>query len=297
MPTHDTPAYGGHSQTAPLERALVCPPAAAGWLDPAAARGWRELGYRHPPDGALAAEQHGALRRALEDAGVEVLTLPPGGGLSLDALYPRDPTLVTDGGAVRLRMGKAARRGESTHHAAYFARLGIPELGRLEPPATAEAGDLVWLDRRTLLAGRSFRTNRAGIEQLRALLAPLGAEVVEAPIPHGEGAEVCLHLGSLLSPLEERVALVDRPRLAVETVEGLLGRGFELLDAAPEEHATHGANVLALGRRRAVAFSENRQTNERLRRAGFDVSTVPASEIGVNGGGGPTCLVCPLLRG
>lgn len=297
MPTQDTPAYGGHSQTATLERALVCPPAVAGWLDPAVARAWRELGYLRPPDGALAAEQHWALCQALEDAGVEVLTLPPGSGLSLDALYPRDPTLVTDGGAVRLRMSKATRRGENAHHAAHFARLGIPELGRLEPPATAEAGDLVWIDRRTLLVGRSFRTNRAGIEQLRALLAPLGAEVVETPIPHGDGPEVCFHLGSLLSPLEERVALVDQPRLAVETVEELLGRGFELLDAAPEERATHGVNVLALGRRRVLAFSENRETNERLRRAGFDVVTVPASEIGINGGGGPTCLVCPVRRG
>jgi len=30
---------------------------------------------------------------------------------------------------------------------------------------------------------------------------------------------------------------------------------------------------------------------------GFEVLTFAAGEIGINGGGGPTCLTRPLLRG
>jgi len=36
--------------------------------------------------------------------------------------------------------------------------------------------DMVWLDSHTLLIGHGYRTNRAGIEQMRALLAPMGSK-------------------------------------------------------------------------------------------------------------------------
>jgi N-dimethylarginine dimethylaminohydrolase len=35
-------------------------------------------------------------------------------------------------------------------------------LARLEAPALADGGDLLWLDSRTLVVGRGFRTNDAG---------------------------------------------------------------------------------------------------------------------------------------
>ena len=55
--------------------------------------------------------------------------------------------------------------------------------------------------------------------------------------------------------------------------------------------------MLALGEKRLLAIEENHKTNDRLRRAGFDVRTFPGSELCINGGGGPTCLTRPLLRG
>jgi N-dimethylarginine dimethylaminohydrolase len=55
-------------------------------------------------------------------------------------------------------------------------------------------------------------------------------------------------------------------------------------------------NVLAVGERRLLAFAENPKTNRRLEEAGFDVKALPGSEIGINGGGGFTCLTRPLLR-
>jgi N-dimethylarginine dimethylaminohydrolase len=160
-----------------------------------------------------------------------------------------------------------------------------------------EAGDIVWLDSRTLLIGDGYRTNRAGIEQMRTLLSANDVEVLSAPLPYGQGPSACLHLMSLMSMLDERTILVDLPWLAVETVELLKGRGFRLVEIEYSERDTLACNVLALGKARVIALEENARTNERMRDAGFDVRTFPGSEICINGAGGPTCLTRPLLRG
>ena len=279
--------------TAPLRRVAVCAPEAAGWQE--VGDRWRELGYQHRPDFAVAQAQHAHLLRGLEGAGAEVVGLD-GQGLSLDAVYAHDPSLLTDYGAICLNMGKPARREEPARHRAFYRRLGIPILGEIRAPGTAEAGDMVWLDDKTLLVGRGYRTNAAGAEQLRALLGPKGVEIISAPLPHGAGPGCCLHLMSLLSLLDERTVLVDLSWLAVETVQLLCERGFRFVEIDEAERDTLACNVLALGQGRLLAIEENPRTNQRLRDAGFEVLTFAASEIGINGGGGPTCLTRPILR-
>jgi N-dimethylarginine dimethylaminohydrolase len=101
---------------------------------------------------------------------------------------------------------------------------------------------------------------------------------------------------SLISLLDEHTALVDLPWLAVETIELLRQRGFNLIEIVATERDSLACNVLALGERRLLALTENPHTNQRLRGAGFHVQTLPGSEIGINGGGGPTCLTRPLWR-
>lgn len=288
---------GVHSMVAPLRRVLVCDPEAAGWNDPARRARWRELGFRHEPQVEAAKRQHAALRRLLSDAGAEVVRLPADPALSLDAVYAHDASLPTRAGWLPLSMGKANREHEPRRHAALAEALNQALLPSIEPPARVEAGDLVWLDERTLLAGRGYRTNAAGIAGLRERLSPRGVEVVEAALPHGGGPAECLHLMSLLSLLDERSALVDRPWLSVATLELLAERGYRLIDIDPIERETLACNVLALDAGILVAFEENARTNERLSRAGFEVRTFPGSEIGINGSGGPTCLTRPFARG
>jgi N-dimethylarginine dimethylaminohydrolase len=282
---------------APLRRVVLCPPRRAGWSSPQRAAKWRELGFLHEPDFTTAQLQHDALRRELEACGAEVLTLPEAYAFTLDAVYCHDPSLVTDHGAIILRMGKAARASEPQRHAELYRSLGVPILGEIVPPGIAEAGDMVWLDPATLLVGHGYRTNAAGIAQLRALLEVLGVRVISAPLPHSAGPESCLHLMSLLNLLDERTALADLPMLAVETVELLRERGFSFVEIEPFERGTLACNVLALGSRRVLALEENFKTNARIKQAGFDVRTFPGAAVGINGGGGPTCLTRPLLRG
>ncbi|HET7751549.1 MAG TPA: arginine deiminase family protein [Terriglobales bacterium] len=286
-------SYGGQSMVAPLRRVAVCTPKAAGWE--ADGERWRELGYLHPVNFAVAGAQHEELRRVLEEAGVEVVELD-GSGLSLDAVYAHDASFMTDHGAICLNMGKAARGGEPARHREFYRQLGIPVAGEIRPPGTVEAGDMVWLDHETVLVGQGYRTNRAGIEQLRALLGQQGVEVLRAPLPHGGGPGCCLHLMSLMSMLDESTVLVDMPWLAAETVQLLCERGLRFVEIEAAERDTLACNVLALGDKRLLAIAENERTNEGLREAGFEVRTFAASEIGINGGGGPTCLTRPILR-
>ena len=286
----------GHSMVGKLERVLVCSPRTAGWNRLERAARWKELGFQRAPDFAGAQSQHEALCRELEAAGVEAIEMPPAPDLSLDAVYAHDASLPTDYGLIVMRPGKPNRVAEGSWHASFCDDLCVPILGQITSPGSAEAGDIVWLDAKTLLIGRGYRTNEEGIQQIRDLLAPKGVQVHSAPLPYGPGPSACLHLMSLISLLDEHTALVDIPWLAVETVELLSSRGFDFIEIDSSERDTLACNVLALGNNRLLAIEENRSTNTRLRQGRFDVRTFPGSELCINGSGGPTCLTRPLLR-
>ena len=285
------------NMTANLKRVLVCPPRNAGWARDDVSAGWRALGFHHAPDFGKAQAEHDALCHLLNEASAEVVTLPPTSALTLDAVYAHDASLTSDHGLILMNPAKPNRVPEARAHAEFATTLGMKVFGAVTAPGFSEAGDIVWLDARTLLVGHGYRTNRAGIEQIRALLAPKDVEVISAPLPYGPGPGACLHLMSLMSMLDEKTILTDRVWLAVETVELLRGRGFQLLEIDAGERDTLACNVLSLGSGRLIALEQNTRTNERLRQAGFDVRTFPGSELCINGSGGPTCLTRPLRRG
>jgi N-dimethylarginine dimethylaminohydrolase len=292
-----TTRFNGHSMVGALQRVMVCSPRTAGWNQPDRTARWQELGFQHAPNFARAQEEHDTLCRELKSAGAELVDLPAAPDLSLDAVYAHDASLATDFGLIILRPGKPNRLAEGPRHASFCDTLDIPTLDRIMSPATTEAGDILWLDAKTLLVGHGYRTNSAGIRRMRDLLASKGVEILSAPLPYGPGPSACLHLMSLMSLLDDHTALVDLPWLAVETVELLKSFGFKFVEIDPSERDTLACNVLALGNNRLVAIEENHRTNARLRQAGFDLRTFPGTELCINGSGGPTCLTRPLLRG
>ncbi|MDQ3822366.1 MAG: arginine deiminase family protein, partial [Actinomycetota bacterium] len=164
----------------------------------------------------------------------------------------------------------------------------------LDAPALAEGGDTVWLDERTLLVGRGYRTNDAGVDALRAALP--GVEVIAFDLPHLHGPGEVLHLMSLLSPLDVDLAVAYPPLMPVRLVELLAERGVRLVEVPDEEFERMGPNVLALGPRVALAVEGNDETRRRMERAGVDVCVYRGDEISRKGDGGPTCLTRPLLR-
>lgn len=283
--------------TGELRRVMVCSPENAGWNISGTSVEWRSLGFQHLPNFTRAQEQHEALCFLLHESGAEVLGLPANESLTLDAVYTHDASLATDFGLLLMNPGKTSRGPEAALHAEFCARGGVPIFGSVVEPGISEAGDIVWLDSKTLLIGNGYRTNRQGIEQIREIFAPHDIEVLAAPLPHGTGPSACLHLMSLMSMLDERTILVDLPWLAVETVKLLQSRNFRLIEIDYSERDTLACNVLALGENRVVALQENAKTNQRMRNSGFEVKTFSGDELCINGGGGPTCLTRPLLRG
>lgn len=271
--------------TGRLERVLVRPPRAE---DVAS---WLRLGWREEPDPGRLEEEHAAFRALLAEAGSEVVEAAGERG-NLDAIYVYDPALVTPNGVVLLRPGKPERRGEPDALADDLAAAGVAVVGRLEEPALVEGGDTIWLDETTLVVGRSYRTNDAGIDALRALLPE--TEVVAVDLPHLRGREEVLHLRSLLSPLSPGLVVGYPPLVPVRLMELLDERGIDLVGVPDEEFETMGPNVLALAPDRALALEGNDVTRRRLARAGVEVVTYRGDEISRKGDGGPTCLTLPL---
>jgi N-dimethylarginine dimethylaminohydrolase len=284
-------SYGCQSMVDPLRRVLVKrPDDVFGSADPAV---WH---YTDRPDLAEAQREHDALTEILRAAGAEVVDHAEPQPGRADAMYVFDPALVTDRGAVILRMGKALRRGEEAALARRFTDLGIPILATLDGTATAEGGDLLWLDHRTLAVGQGFRTNAEGTRQLREALAPLGVEVVPVELPVWTGPEACLHLLSLISLVDHDLAVVYPPLLSVPFWLLLRGRGFRLVEVPEEEFPTQGPNVLALAPGKALMLEGNPVTQRRLEEAGCEVLTYRGREISWKAEGGPTCLTRPLWR-
>ncbi|MGZ8580732.1 MAG: dimethylarginine dimethylaminohydrolase family protein [Actinomycetota bacterium] len=263
--------------------------------DPHSLVAWQDYGWRAAPDPIRAAEEHAAFREALGAGGAEIVIGETPVPDDPDAIYAYDPTLPTDRGLIVLRPGKAGRRDEPAALATDLAAAGVSVLGTLSPPATAEGGDLFWLDDRTLLVGRGYRTNDEGIEQLRRILGE-GVDVVPFDLPHFQGADACLHLMSFISPLDHDLAVVYPPMLPVRLVELLRERGVELVEVPDDEFDTQGPNVLALAPRVALALDGNPETRRRMEAAGVDVRTFIGAEISRKGDGGPTCLSRPLDR-
>jgi len=279
-----------------LRRVIVKRPSEAFRTPANIANEWKGLGYTRPPDLSLADRDHRRFTDLLRGEGAEVLELPPDDRTGLDSLYAHDPVLITDRGAVIFQTGKIARRGEGLAFADALRAWDVPILGTIDGPATAEAGDMVWLDRDTLLAGRGFRTNALGIERLSDLLRPLGVTVIPVELPYWNGPQDVLHLMSFISLLDDDLAVVYRRILPVPLFELLAVEGVQLVDVPDQEYDSMGCNVLAVSPRNVVMVAGNPVTRSRLEAAGCKVTEFDGSEICIPGAGGPTCLTRPLLR-
>jgi dimethylargininase len=283
--------YGSQSMVAPLRRVLVRRPDwAFGRADPAR---WH---YASRPDLGEALREHEALVKLLLDEGADVIYHDEPLADRADAVFVHDPCLVTDRGGILLRMGKALRRGEEAAIGRCLEQHGVPVSYRLHSDAIAEGGDCLWLDAQTLAVGVGFRTNQAGVRQLREALLGQGVEVLPVQLPFQGGPEACLHLMSLISLVDSDLAVVYEPLLPVPFWELLGERGFELIPVPDEEFATMGPNVLALAPRRCVMLEGNPVTRSRLEAAGCQVLTYKGEELSRKAEGGATCLTRPVWR-
>lgn len=279
--------YGVNSMVAPLTRVAVRPPSPRG--DYAVAH------WAQPLDSALLLEQHAAFVALLERLGCGVEILPPTDDMP-DACFTYDPAFVIPSGVIELRGAKAVRAGEPPLLTADLEALGVPVVGRLSGEATADGGDMFWLDTSTLAVGRSYRTNQAAIDQLRPMLAADGVSIEVFDLPHDLGPEFCLHLMSVISPVREDLAVVFERLAPVALLQALAARGIEYVCVPDEDYLSLGCNVLTVRPGVVIMANGNDATAALLRNRGVEVYFYEASEIN-KGEGGPTCLTRPIKRG
>jgi len=250
-------------------------------------------GFLHRVDLSTAQREHDAFVDLLTRLGVTVQLLDAETD-SPDLVYTFDPLLVTDRGAIPLRSGKATRRGEEAALEAWTLAQGIPTLGRIEEPGTVDGGDTFWLRPDLFCIGRTLRTNSRGAAALAGLV---GGDVRVFDVPYWRGQAELLHLLSVISPVADDLAVVYLPLLPVGLWELLGELGIQTVPVPDAEFPTLGCNVLAVRPGVLVMAAGNPVTRAALEARGCEVHTYEASEIGINGSGGPTCLTRPILRG
>lgn len=231
---------------------------------------------RTPIDFARATAQHASYEVLLERLGCTVHQLEAGATLP-DSVFIEDTAVVLDELAVIARPGAVSRRPEVP--AVVEALAPYRELHDIVDPGTLDGGDVL-VAGRAVFVGRSSRTNEAGIDQLRAILSPVGYSVRAI---HVEG---CLHLKSAVTAVDAQTLLLNPAWVAANVFEG-----FEWLAVHPDEPSA--ANVLRITSAVVMADAFPR-TRAYLESRGCSVHTVDVSEL-AKAEGAVTC--CSLLIG
>jgi dimethylargininase len=228
---------------------------------------------REPMDFTRARMQHRQFEDCLASLGCAIQRLPPAPELP-DSVFVQDACGVFDELAVIARPGAESRRPET--QAVAEALKPFRPLRFIEPPGTLDGGDVLYLGKRVFV-GLSSRTNRAAIEQLRALLAPNSYAVTEVNLTG------CLHLQTAATPVAQNTLLVNR-----SWIDPCVFGDVTIIDIDPAEPM--GANALLVADT-VVYPAAFPRTRKRLEEHGLRVKTVDVSELAKAEGGVTCCCV------
>lgn len=229
---------------------------------------------RTPIDVGLAVSQHRAYEEALVACGCSLRTLPVEPELP-DSVFVEDTAIVLDEVAVITRPGAASRRAETVSAATLLREYR--ELIHVSAPASLDGGDVLHIER-TLYVGISARSNQPGVEQLGALLANFGYQVVPVPL------RGCLHLKTAVTQVAPELLLLNP-----EFVDPHAFAGMQCLQVDPAE--PHAGNALLINDK-VIYPASCPKTRARLLKQGIELLSVDMSET-EKAEGGVTC--CSLL--
>jgi len=255
-----------------------------------------KLNYLETPNFSKSISDYDQFVKLLKSFDIEIHYLPNNNNTTPDSIYTHDPCIVSNKGVILCSMGKDDRRSEVPAVESYFKSLDIPILGKIKKPGNLEGGDVVWINERSVAVGEGYRSNSEGIKQLKDLLSDLVDNVISVPLPHWTGPLDCLHLMSLLSPIDKDLFLVYSRLLPVPFLKYLSLLKIKLIHVPDNEYDTMGCNVLAVAPKKVIMLEGNPETKKMLEKNKVEVFCYDGSEISLKGAGGPTCLTRPFLR-
>lgn len=190
-----------------------------------------------------------------------------------DSVFIEDTVFTYGKTAVHTRLKYDSRKPEHAGVMKTIEDLGltireIPEDATLEGGDIMKFGDRVWV-------GASTRTNNAGIEALRSIMAEQNVSVDAVPVEHA------LHLKSAITALPDGTFLAH-PSYAPD-------RSYFDYREAPE---FLGSQVILLGGDTILMSASAPKTAEMLKAEGFDVLTTPMTEFEKTEG----CVTCLSVR-
>lgn len=285
------------SMYAPLKHVIVKHPKDAFRSQEHLSDEWKTFNYLSEPNYEEALKEYAEFMSILEKYVEKIDFLPESDEIGLDSLYAHDPVKFTPNGAIILKSGKKLRQPEAAVYKAFLKEKCIPIIGELTGEAVSDGGDIVWLDDRTLVVGRGYRTNDEAIRQLKDMTKDIVDEFIVVQLPHDLGEAECLHLMSFISMVDKDLAVVHSRLMPVFFRQLLIERGIQLIEVPKEEYDALGCNVLALAPRVCIIPNGNPITKQQLLNAGATVYEYEGNEISIKGTGGPTCLTCPVVRG
>jgi dimethylargininase len=239
------------------------------------ANGLRAVDMGQPDIKRFTAE-HSAYVKVLERAGLKVEVLPPLEAFP-DSVFVEDAALCLPGGTVILNPGAPSRAGEAEVTATALKGLGH-EIRRLGPEGFVDGGDILVTDS-VILVGLSARTDQAGFDALKSVLAEWGYPVQAVRTPDN-----VLHFKSDCSLLDSDTILATSALSGDECFAP-----FRVLTVPPGEEAA--ANSVRVNDKVLVPAGYP-ATAELITRAGYAVEVVRADQAALLDGG----LSCMSLR-
>jgi dimethylargininase len=228
---------------------------------------------RVPVDGELARRQWLGYVAALQAEGWELFEVDPADECP-DAVFVEDTAVVYGDLAVVTRPGADERKPETDGTERALAGLGY-RIAHIEEPGTLDGGDVL-KHGGTVWVGLGGRTNQAGLDQLSALLSPLGATVVGVPVSK------VLHLKSAVTALPDGTVVGHDPLVDDPTA-------FPAYLSVPEEP---GAHVVLLDDSTVLMSASAPRTRELFEARGLRVVAVDISEYEKLEG----CVTCLSIR-